>query len=153
MKRNDIVLIVVIAVIALSSFITILLMQRTSGDLALVTFHDPKEGDIEIIQIDLSDGSFVILNESLVYFPTGNEEKEVYRRCFNEDNIYCVLGALGVVVIEFSENRVRVIEETSPQNICQIQGFTNSPLKPLTCLPNYISITVITEDDGLDFNS
>ncbi|MFU8786062.1 MAG: NusG domain II-containing protein [Candidatus Izemoplasmataceae bacterium] len=152
MKKNDIILIIVIAFIALSSFVTILLLQRSSGDTAVVTYHDPSEGDIQILEINLSDGSYTIINETLVYFANGSEEKEVYKRCFTEDYIYCVLGELGIVVIEYDNNRVRVIEETSPQNICQIQGYTNSPLKPLTCLPNYITIIVRT-DDELDFNS
>jgi hypothetical protein len=153
MKRNDILLIVLVLVIAVSGFITILFLQQESGAIALVTYHGSDEGDQDILTINLEDGAYTVINSSLIYEATGDETNEDIRRCFIDDYIYCVQGELGVVVIEYFDGKVRVIEETSPQNICQLQGETDSPVKPITCLPNYISITIKTEEESLDFNS
>ena len=46
-----------------------------------------------------------------------------------------------------SNNKVRVIDEESPKHICQKQGETNSPLFPLTCLPNNIIILIDTKEE------
>ncbi|MGM0436000.1 MAG: NusG domain II-containing protein, partial [Bacillota bacterium] len=72
---------------------------------------------------------------------------------------YVVKGSYGednTVTIGYDPEKhtVRVIDEVSPQNICQKQGETNSPLKPLTCLPNEVVIRIETPlpdpdtDDG-----
>lgn len=153
MKRNDILLIALVLIIAVSGFIAILVLQQETGSQAVVTYHGDDDGDKNILAINLSDGSFDILEPTLIYEATGDESNETIRRCFVDDFIYCVQGELGVVVIEYLNGKVKVIEETSPQNICQLQGETDSPAKPITCLPNYISITIKTEDDSLDFNS
>jgi len=48
------------------------------------------------------------------------------------------------LVIEYKDFKVRVAEEVSPQNICSEQMWTNSPLKPITCLPNSLVIIIET---------
>lgn len=153
MKRNDILLIVFVLIIAIGGFIAILVLQQETGSQAVVTYHGDDNGDVDILAINLNDGSYDIIESSLIYEATGDESSEAIRRCFVDEFIYCVQGELGVVVIEYINGKVRVIEETSPQNICQLQGETDSPAKPITCLPNYISITIKTEDESLDFNS
>ena len=151
MKRNDKILIFIIFVIALVGFLSVFIIQTTLSSenaTAIVT----RENN-EVIHISLKDGSFTILDENYIFRPAENETNTTYARCFNEPNIFCVWGELGVVVIEYDSHRVRVIEETSPQNICQLQGFTNSPAKPVTCLPNYVLIRVVRDDDDIDVYS
>ena len=46
------------------------------------------------------------------------------------------------VVIKYDNNKVKVIDEISPKHICQTQGWTNSTLLPLTCLPNNIIVVI-----------
>lgn len=145
MRRNDIILIAVIIVVALSGIVALFFLQGESGSIALVSYRDTP-----ILRIDLADGSHEVLDETRVFRPAQDESHPVYRRCFAEPAITCVMGELGVVVIEHAEGRVRVIEETSPQNICRLQGFTDSPYQPLTCLPNYIVITVLAEEEEQD---
>lgn len=145
MRRNDIILIIIIIIVALSGMVALFFLQSQTGSIALVSYRDQP-----IIQIDLTDGSYEILDASRVFQPGSNESNPIYRRCFNEAEITCVMGELGVVVIEYDAGRVRVIEETSPQNICQLQGFTDSPFHPLTCLPNYVVITVISDEENED---
>jgi hypothetical protein len=96
--------------------------------------------DEQILEISLEDGQYRILNDEYVISIDENSF------------LYTVLGNNGDVVIEYRDHKVGVIDEISPQNICQKQGFSNSPLSPITCLPNQI-IIIITEpktDDDLD---
>ncbi|MDD3126646.1 MAG: hypothetical protein WC363_03495 [Candidatus Izemoplasmatales bacterium] len=46
---------------------------------------------------------------------------------------------------------IEVLYQESPRDICELQGSTNSSLKPLVCLPNELVITVITEISETDF--
>jgi hypothetical protein len=81
-----------------------------------------------ILSIDLSDGSPEIYDDQYVV----NVEAP----------LYTVSGTNGDVIIEYRDGSVRVIEEISPKNICQLQGWSNSPFVPITCLPNNIVIII-----------
>ncbi len=132
MKKSDIILMISIVFVSLLGFgiLRVLLVESTTKDgKAIVYYHD----DV-ILEIFLADGSYEIVDEDNVI-------------SIDEDNfLYTVSGSDGnVVVIEYKEYRVRVIEEVSPQNICQIQSWSSSPLRPITCLPN--NLVIIIEDD------
>ncbi len=151
MKKNDRILIIALLILSIGGLLTAYLIQNFAfeeGGLAVVY----RENE-EILQINLINGSYTIVNENFIFRPSENEINPIYQRCFNEPTIYCVQGRLGVVVIEFQAGSIRVIEETSPQNICQLQGATNSPAKQITCLPNYVYIRVQVIDDDIDFYS
>jgi hypothetical protein len=55
----------------------------------------------------------------------------------------------GLIVIEKKDGKVRVINETSRNNICSIQGWSNSRINPIVCLPNhlYVRIESSVEED------
>ena len=132
MKKTDIILMMSIIFVSLLGFgiLRVLLVDSTTKDgKAIVYYHDDP-----ILEIFLLDGSYLIIDEDNVV-------------SVDEDNyLYTVSGSDGnVVVIEYNEYRVRVIEEVSPQNICQIQSWSSSPLRPITCLPN--NLVIIIEDD------
>jgi len=132
MKKSDIILMVSIIFVSLIGFglLRILLVESTTKDgKAIVYYHDDP-----ILEIFLMDGSYLVIDEENVI-------------SIDEENfLYTVSGSDGnVVVIEYDEYRVRVIEEVSPQNICQIQSWSSSPLRPITCLPN--NLVIIIEDD------
>ena len=132
MKRNDIKLIVVLSIVALISVAAVQILQnRQSLDdgIAVVTYDNQ-----EILRINLEDGSSDVIRSEHVI--SADEEA----------GIYVVEGELGDVVIHYdgTDHTVYVEDETSPQNICQKQGKTNSPLKPLTCLPNEVVIRIET---------
>jgi len=138
LNKYDIVLVVVLLLISLGSYAG--LYMYTSGSeitdgLATVYYKDEK-----ILEIALEDGDYQIINADYVV----NIDEEAF--------LYTVLGDNGHVVIEYRENQVGVIDEISPQNICQKQGFSNSPLSPITCLPNQIVIIITAPktDDDLD---
>lgn len=60
---------------------------------------------------------------------------------------YRVNGKRQIVVIQynFGARSVRIIEETSPNNICSIEGTSTG--KPLICLPNRIRVEFEKEYD------
>ena len=148
MKRNDKILIGALAFLIILGFGLAIWVQTSligEGDLAIVTYRGQ-----DVLEIDLSNGEARVLDPLHIFEPTSDETHPYYSRCFNEENIYCVMGDLGPVVIQFNQGMVRIIYETSPQNICQLQGQTNSPAKDLICLPNSVIIKVISTDDDID---
>jgi len=40
---------------------------------------------------------------------------------------------------------IEVVYQESPRDICELQGPSDSSLKPLVCLPNELVITVVTD--------
>ena len=136
MKIADIVLIIVLAVISLSSLFYIQRLQDLSAEengVAIVLYQNEI-----ILEIELSSNDFLIKNASHVL--------EVDA----EAGIFTVTGTLGPVTIQRDAGYVSVIEQTSPQNICELQGATNSRLKPLTCLPNEVIVRIEKASSDLD---
>lgn len=81
-----------------------------------------------------------------VYF----EDKLILTIDLSIDKEYEVDGYLGKVVIEVKDKKIRVKEETSPKHLCSKEGYTDSNLKPIICLPNKIVIKVTNESDDID---
>ena len=135
MKKSDYILIIILAVVSLVAyFLMRQFLNSTNAEdgTAIVLYKDNP-----ILEIYLIDGSYTIIDNSNVV-------------SIDEDEfIYIVTGVNGDVVIEYKDNKVRVIEETSPKHICRIQGWSSSPLTPITCLPNNIVI-IIKADLGDD---
>jgi len=138
LNKYDIVLVVVLLIISLGSYAG--LYMYTSGSeitdgIATVYYKDE-----QILEIALEDGDYRILNDAYVV----SIDADAF--------VYTVLGDNGDVVIQYKDNQVGVIDEISPQNICQKQGFSNSPLSPITCLPNQIVIIITAPrtDDDID---
>ncbi len=69
-------------------------------------------------------------------------DKEVLRIDMKSDGTYTVDGTLGDVIIEVKDNKIRVQEETSPYNICSIQGWVEYARVPIVCLPNHVMILI-----------
>jgi hypothetical protein len=132
MKKSDLILILVIALV---SSIAYFVMQQSVEDssledgVAVVIYKDEK-----ILEISLVDGSYTILDDSLGI----SVDEEAF--------LYTIPDTNGTydLVIEYGNHMVRVVEEESPQHICSIQGWSNSPLAPITCLPNNLVIIIET---------
>ena len=128
MKKSDYILIISLAVVSIIAYLLMrqFLNSTNAEDGTAVVLYK----DNPILEIELLDGSYTIIDSSSVV-------------SIDEDEfIYIVTGVNGDVVIEYNDNRVRVIEETSPKHICRIQGWSSSPLMPITCLPNNIVIVI-----------
>jgi len=136
MKKSDIILIAVLLVLALTSFIIFRKITNDSAaadGVAIVYYNNQK-----ILDIDLQNGNYNIYNQERVI------------AIDTENYIYHVEGSNPYgVFIEYKDNKVRVIDEESPKHICQTQGWTNSPLIPLTCLPNNIIIVIEADRENL----
>lgn len=65
----------------------------------------------------------------------------------NIDGEYVVDGALGEVVLEVKNKKIRVKSENSPRNICSKEGFVSDNSKSLICLPNKIIVKIIGENE------
>ncbi|MEC9485582.1 MAG: NusG domain II-containing protein [Candidatus Izemoplasma sp.] len=133
MKKSDLILIVFLLVVAVGSFVYF--QRLTSQNSVVDGTANVYYKDQIILTIELKDGTYQIHNDTLVVDASLGE--------------YTVVGSNGDVVIEYKDHRVRVIDEISPKNICQIQGWSNSPYQPITCLPNNIVI-LIEADKGDD---
>ena len=135
MRKSDYILVISIAVLSLFAYLLMrLFLNSTNADdgTAIVLYKENP-----ILEIYLIDGTYEILDgESIVSIDDIND-------------IFTVTGINGDVVIEYKDNRVRVIDEISPKHICQIQGWSSSPLTPITCLPNNVVI-IIAADKGED---
>ena len=135
MRKSDYILVVSIAVISLFAYLLMrqfLVSSNLDDGTAIVLYKDSP-----VLEIYLIDGTYEIIDlESIV--------------SIDEENfIYIVTGINGDVVIEYKDNKVRVIDEISPKHICQAQGWSSSPLTPITCLPNNVVI-IIEADKGDD---
>lgn len=82
-------------------------------------------------------------NTALVYY----EDEVIMMLDLNINKEYTVKGYLGDVIIEVRDKKVRVKEEVSPKHLCSKEGYTNSSLKPIICLPNKIIIKVIDNEE------
>ena len=131
LKKSDIILIGVILVLAVSSWFAFRMLNQEStleDGIAVVYYNNSR-----ILEIALEDGSYKIYDESRVI----HIDEDAFTYHVEGSNPYGVL-------IQYQNNQVRVIDEESPKHICQVQGWTNSTLYPLTCLPNNIVITIET---------
>lgn len=130
MRKSDFILIIILGAIALMlyfGFNWYLNSNKTDDGTANVYYNDNL-----VLVINLVDGTYEVIDEDYVL----SDHIEFI------ENQYVVTGQNGPVVIQYKENQVRVIDETSPKHICQSQGFTSSPLLPLTCLPNKVVIII-----------
>ncbi len=134
MRKFDYILIISIIIISLSAYflMRLFLVSSSINDGTAVVLYQDKP----ILEIYLIDGTYDIIDIDSVV-------------SIDEDNfIYTVTGNNGNVVIEYKNNKVRVIDEISPKHICQAQGWSSSPLTPLTCLPN--NVVIIVENNNGD---
>ena len=64
----------------------------------------------------------------------------------SKDGFYEVDGYLGVVSIQVFDSKIRVVEETSPLNICSKKGFVSNTNDVIVCLPNKVVIEFLKND-------
>ena len=134
MKKSDFILLIIIALVSIIAYFSMRQFLNSSnvedGTAVVILKGNP------ILEIYLIDGSYTILDDSSVL--------SINESLFT----YTVDGYNGDVVIEYKNNKVRVIEEDSPKHICSIQGWSSSPLNPITCLPN--NVVIVIEADKSD---
>ena len=152
-KKNDFLLIGV-ALILLGGLLIFSIATRVKGEIAYV-----KVSNQAVMQISLKDGSYVANNPSNVIVLTEKPEIDGFDLTTSSEvsplefgktivvyqNLFYVRGALGVVEIQYKENKIRVSKEKSPYNICSRQGY--SDVAPIVCLPNFVTIEFSNDTD------
>lgn len=118
MRRGDLLIIIVIAVLAL-------------GALGLILLRTPAPETAEIvIQVD---------GEEKYSFPLYQEGR---------DEVIEVQGVNGITKIHLAEDQVRVIESACPDKICVKTGWSSSPATPIACLPNRVIVKIVSGGDS-----
>lgn len=152
-NKNDFLLIG-LALILLGGLFIYSMATRIKGEVAFV-----KVSNQLVLEISLRDGTYsaknpsnlivssvpVTINGFDLVTETEVIELEFGKTIVNYQNKFYVLGALGVVEIEYKDHKVRVSEEKSPYNICSRQGF--SDIAPIVCLPNFVTIEFSNDTD------
>lgn len=81
---------------------------------------------------------------ALVYYK--NELVHTFDLTNPKQTTFSIEAANGLVTIEAQDGKVRVIEETSRRNICSIQGWSDSTIEPIVCLPNELYIKIESKE-------
>jgi hypothetical protein len=64
------------------------------------------------------------------------------------DEVYDVLGPIGVTRVEVRGGKVRVLSSPCPRQVCRHGGWIGAPGELLVCLPNEIVVRVAGERSG-----
>jgi hypothetical protein len=56
---------------------------------------------------------------------------------------------LGDIVLAIEDQRMRIIQETSPLNVCSQQGWVGSPGLPIICAPNFFMAVIETPRESV----
>ncbi len=80
------------------------------------------------------------LKEALVYYKSDLVLKIDMNQIITKK--YTVVGTNGDVIIEYSNGKLRVIEEKSPRHLCSKQGWISESYESIVCLPNEIVINI-----------
>lgn len=133
---------------------------KKEGEVALVLY----DNDV-LFEINMENGEFkgltsvyntdempviikkdLIVNELIFTDLIEGEGVLVYQDEINKKDYYFVKGNLGYVKIYYNQvtKKMKVVEETSPYNICSKQGESNDA--PIVCLPNYITIKFLDHE-------
>ena len=136
MQISDILLVIFLGIISVFSVFWVQDLQARSADangVAIVIYQNQP-----ILEVNLGSEDYRIIKPEHVLQINLNE------------GLFTVTGTLGPIVLQRENQMIRVISQTSLENICEIQGATNSPLKPLTCLPNELIVRIERAPDEND---
>jgi len=81
-----------------------------------------------------------------------NELVHTFDLSDHAQSFFDIEATQGLVRIESKDGYVRVVDETSRRNICSIQGWSNSVVAPIVCLPNELFIKIIATDTDSDLD-
>ena len=127
---------VLLLVICMASLIRILLINNSKGETVSIISNGKT----------LWTGSIGMVNGELILTVVNDPS--------DEKSPYILEGSVSSAkcynVIKITENGVSIIDSDCRNHICIHEGITDSPAKPLVCLPNKLLITVAGESSGTD---
>lgn len=122
MRRGDLIVLVLFIVLALAASYIYFLRPPAPDDAQIV------------IQVE---------GEDKFYYP-------LYQEGRDED--VDIQGHQGITKVHLAEDRVWVVDSACPDKICVNTGWTNSPGRPIACLPNRVIIKIVGDVDDEDFD-
>ncbi len=149
MKKHDLIFIGTLFLIGLTALLGIrwyTRSQATGESFAKVFYKDQM-----ILLIDLQTCDYVL-------YDTPYKDQVVV--AFADQGLFYVPGTTTVnpdpeddhidlprvtLKVNTAARSIEVVYQESPRDICELQGPSDSSLKPLVCLPNELVITVVTD--------
>jgi len=122
--------------------------SRSTGELyALITYKNTN-----IFMIDLNTDEYVIYDtiykndidvgrasEGIYYVPG---EVTLDMSALYEVDDYAKNHQIVGIKLQVKDQKISVVYQESPKDLCQLQAPTDSPLTPIVCLPNELVINV-----------
>lgn len=147
MTKIDIIIILSTFFISLLiSFLIFFLPTNTNEEsLNVVVYYNNNELIKEPLVADNneSDPRYIILFKKEITDKYNDIYPTTDKRKFANNNLL-----LDDVIIKIEDKEIRIIQETSPNNICSLQGDISRVNFPLICAPNYV--TVIIESSNVN---
>jgi len=66
-----------------------------------------------------------------------------------EEATYELEGELGKIIVSAGNGKIKVLEETSPYNLCSKQGYISKTYETIICLPNKVSIEIVADIEDI----
>lgn len=155
------VILIGIFIIAVGIVALVMALNREQGETALIKYENKLLFEVnmqtgnftantEVYKKEVEDSLIISEDFQFLYIegiPFRN--LEIGEGVLVIGNHYYIMGKLGIVHIEYNPTmkKIRVVDETSPYNICSKQGYSDNA--PIVCLPNLIYITF--SDSEVDF--
>lgn len=135
-KYAPIIMTVLLLLIAIASVIWIVLVKNTKGETVAIASNGVT---LKTIDLNTIDGDLIL---TVINDPS------------DENSPYIVEGnkPLGnhYNVIRITREGAEIIDSDCSTHICIHEGITDSPAKPIVCLPNKLLITVTVENTDTD---
>lgn len=135
-KYAPIIMTVLLLLIAIASVIWIVLVKNTKGETVTIASNGVT---LKTIDLNTIDGDLIL---TVINDPS------------DENSPYIVEGnkPLGnhYNVIRITREGAEIIDSDCSTHICIHEGITDSPAKPIVCLPNKLLITVTGENTDTD---
>jgi len=135
-KYAPIIMTVLLLLIAIASVIWIVLVKNTKGETVTIVSNGVT---LKTVDLNTIDGELVL---TVINDPS------------DENSPYIVEGnkPLGnhYNVIRITREGAEIIDSDCSTHICIHEGITDSPAKPIVCLPNKLLITVTGENTDTD---
>ena len=135
-KYAPIIMTVLLLLIAIASVIWIVLVKNTKGESVTIASNGVT---LKTIDLNTIDGDLIL---TVINDPS------------DENSPYIVEGnkPLGnhYNVIRITREGAEIIDSDCSTHICIHEGITDSPAKPIVCLPNKLLITVTGENTDTD---
>lgn len=159
MKKNDILLVIILFMVGILSLIGIKLYENFSstGNVYAKVFYQ----DELILMIDLNSYEYTVYNTQYKDFiDTGRSSEGIFyvpgtvttdMSLLYEEDDYAKDHSIVGIKLQISDGAIAVVYQESPKDVCELQGYTSSSLQPLVCLPNELVVDIYTNLESDQF--